>query len=181
MSNPPVAEQITKNSGDDEAAQPGVDRSAPPPGPFEAVKPWRVAKSLLALREQINALAPDRDRESDGAIGDEIHRTRNSDHNPWVEEGNMGVVTAIDVTHAPSTGCDANAVAESIRAAKDSRIKYIIWNRQIASSYATDGVAAWTWRRYSGTNPHTHHIHISVKPDKSSYDLAAAWGVKTKA
>lgn len=182
VTNPPTAETITPNSGDDEAAEGNVDRSVPTPGPFEAVAPWRVAKSLLTLREQINALAPRRSTASDGAIGDEKHRTRNSDHNPWVDDGRGGgVVTAIDVTHDAAGGCDADAVAESIRAARDARIKYVIWNKRIAASYATDGAAAWAWRKYTGSNGHTHHIHISVKPEKASYDSTAAWNVKTKA
>jgi hypothetical protein len=37
-------------------------------------------------------------------------------------------------------------------------IMYMIWNRQIWSSYrASDG-----WRPYTGSSPHTDHIHISM-------------------
>lgn len=31
---------------------------------------WRLAKSLVTLREQVNALSPNRSRVSDGTIGD---------------------------------------------------------------------------------------------------------------
>lgn len=56
---------------------------------------WRVAKSLLILRDQINQYAPHRNKDSDGTIGDEHHAHTNSDHNPQVIDGNIGVVTAV--------------------------------------------------------------------------------------
>ena len=43
---------------------------------------WRVAKSLLKLKEQVNQAFPDRSKDSDGTIGDEHHSARASDHNP---------------------------------------------------------------------------------------------------
>ncbi|MGH0280449.1 hypothetical protein [Sinorhizobium meliloti] len=136
---------------------------------------WRVAKCLLKLREQVNALAPGRDRASDGTIGDRSHQSRASDHNPWVMDAGTGVVTAMDVTHNPGSGCDAAVLAKAICDAADSRVKYIIWNRRIANSSPVGGAPAWGWRPYTGKNGHTHHIHISVKPDKSRYDSAAEW------
>ncbi len=143
----------------------------------EAAKPWRIAKTLLRMREQINAKAPNRNKASDGAIGDTNHQNRSSDHNPWVIDGPNGVVTAIDVTHSPDKGCDADRIAESLRASRDSRIKYIIWNKRIVSSYPQGGTAAWTWRRYTGRNGHTHHVHISVNPEKAKYDSTQDWAV----
>ncbi|EPF45694.1 hypothetical protein AAHW78_14750 [Klebsiella pneumoniae] len=71
---------------------------------------WRVAKSLLILRDQINQYAPHRNTDSDGTIGDEHHAHTNSDHNPQVIDGNIGVVTAIDITHDPQHKCDAQAI-----------------------------------------------------------------------
>ncbi|MGB8508670.1 MAG: hypothetical protein WCD76_09710 [Pyrinomonadaceae bacterium] len=136
---------------------------------------WRVAKSLLTLREKVNARAPRRNKENDGTIGDAKHRTRASDHNPWVTDGRIGVVTAMDITNDPANGCDSNAIAEAIRANRDSRVKYIIWNRRIANSLPMGGAPAWGWRAYHGSNPHDHHVHISVKSDKASYDSVADW------
>jgi hypothetical protein len=52
---------------------------------------WRVAKSLLTLREQVDAMAPNRNKSSDGTIGDQSHRSRNSDHNPNAD----GVAVAV--------------------------------------------------------------------------------------
>lgn len=142
-----------------------------------ALRPWRVAKSLLKLRDQVNLMAPSRSKASDGTIGDAAHRTRNSDHNPWINNGAYDVVSAMDITQDAAHGCDANAIAEAIRASRDGRVKYIIWNRQICSSSSINGAAAWSWRQYGGSNGHTHHVHISVKSDPGNYDSANDWNI----
>lgn len=135
---------------------------------------WRVANSLNVLLKQVNDLAPNRDKSSDGSIGDEHHATRSSDHNPWVTDGGIGVVTARDFTNDPAHGMSSQALADALLASKDSRIKYVISNRRIASG-TEQGNPAWVWRPYSGMNPHNHHCHISVKPDKAHYDNEEPW------
>jgi hypothetical protein len=165
----------TKNAEpDDDAAEPGAERSLEG---FESDPPWRVAESLETLRRELNAKFPTRSKVSDGGIGDARHRTSNSDHNPWVTEGAMGIVTARDFTHDPTSGCDAGQLAEKIRSNQDSRVKYVIWNRQIANSSPIGGQPAWAWRPYSGKNPHNHHVHISVKSDKANYDSTNPWNL----
>jgi hypothetical protein len=134
---------------------------------------WRVAKSLLRLREQINEMAPNRSKASDGTIGDAAHATRNSDHNPWVKDGNTGVVTAIDITNDIANGCDAQEIVDALVNSRDARIKYIIWNRKKINSK----IQPWVWRNYTGPNPHTRHFHLSVKSDKASYDSTDAWSI----
>jgi hypothetical protein len=174
----------TRNVGDDEAA---AEELAPKPrtrgGPVGASPPtaaapaWRVAKCLLALRDQVNQRTPNRKKLSDGTIGDVAHAARTSDHNPWVRDGAVGVVTAMDITHDPGGGCDAGALAEAIRASRDPRVKYVIWNRRIANSSSIAGAAPWTWRPYDGANPHDKHVHLSVKPEKTAYDLTTTWAI----
>lgn len=167
-------EELTPNSIDD------VDAESERAGFFAEngcnVR-WRVAKSLLTLRDEVNEAAPNRSKASDGTIGDAAHCRRRSDHNPWVRDGNIGVVTAMDITDDPSDGCSANDIAEAIRRNRDRRVKYIIWNRRIANSSAIGGTPAWEWRTYTGSNPHTQHIHISVKSDKPNYDSTVDWQV----
>lgn len=136
---------------------------------------WRVAKSLLTLRGQINAIAPNRDDSGDGTIGDEAHASRSSDHNPWVKDGKTGVVTGMDITHDPAHGVNSQRFAEALLASRDSRLKYVISNRKIASG--SDGPSPWTWRPYNGKNAHNHHFHISVKSDKAHYDSVAPWAL----
>ena len=160
---------------DDEDVQRQYEAEAPLE---EAVRPWRIAESLLQLRKQVNALAPNRSKASDGAIGDPAHQSRASDHNPWVTDGAKGVVTAMDITHDPAHGCDSEKLAETLRAAKDARIKYIISNKKIAASEPKAGKPAWAWRPYTGRNPHDHHVHISVQPEKAKYDSTAKWAIE---
>ena len=88
----------------------------------------------------------------------------------------MGVVTAIDITHDPGHGCDANVITANLLKGKDVRIKYIIWNRKIVASYPVGTQPAWKWRRYTGSNGHTAHFHLSVLPDKSKYDTSS-WSI----
>jgi hypothetical protein len=133
---------------------------------------WRVAKSLDHLLQQINALAPTRDIDSDGSIGDEVHQGESSDHNPWVTDNSgQHVVTARDITHDPASGCDCNAITSALVASRDPRIKYIIWNNRIVSAT----VSPWRWRAYAGVNPHDHHFHVSVVTDENQYDNERDW------
>ncbi len=132
----------------------------------------RIAKALAILREQINSKWPNRSKANDGWLGDSAHQARKSDHNPNAR----GVVQALDITHDPAHGPDAGNLAQALINSRDPRIKYVISNRRICASYATGGVAAWTWRPYHGANAHEKHVHISVADDPRKYDDASAWG-----
>jgi hypothetical protein len=136
---------------------------------------WRLAKSLEVLKKQINDAYPNRSKSSDGTIGDAAHATTSSDHNPWVRDSDIGVVTAIDLTHDPKKGLDSYKLAEILRVAHDPRIKYVISNGQIFSSQ----VSPWKWRPYHGSNLHNHHVHISVMPTKKDYDNTSPWQIGT--
>ena len=120
----------------------------------------KLCKAGLQLREQFDDTYPDRDRRSDGWIGDPRHASRPSDHNPDPKSGM--VVRAIDVDRdvyksgKPDLMPD---IADQIRrAAKrgEKRISYVIFNGRIASSRM-----GWRWRKYKGSNPHVAHCHIS--------------------
>lgn len=132
---------------------------------------WYVASSLNVLRDEINKSAPKRSKKSDGALGDTAHASRVSDHNPC--DGHEAVC-ARDITHDPKGGFDSYAFADWLRARCQSgvekRVKYIISNRRIASS------PGWQWRKYSGTNPHDKHVHVSVTHGPELFDDAKSWG-----
>ena len=119
---------------------------------------YKLCKAGQQLREQVDDSYPDRDRTSDGWIGDTRHQARPSDHNPDAE----GIVRAIDIDrdlfgyHKPDRMPD---LADQLRlCAKrgDKRISYIIFDGRIASSKR-----AWAWRTYDGINKHNHHCHVS--------------------
>lgn len=144
----------------------------------------RLARSLATMLAQINAAHPKRSKASDGFIGDAAHASRSSDHNPWVRDGAVGVVTAGDFTHDPANGFDGQVFADALRTSRDSRIKYVIHNGRIFSSF----ISPWTWRPYTGSNPHEHHVHVSIvgpgDPEwlssleaKTLYDSTRAWQI----
>ncbi len=130
-----------------------------------------LAPCLVTLRSQINKAWPNRDKTSDGWIGDEAHQQRASDHNP----GGDGVVEAIDIDHDPANGCDCHKLTETIRLARDPRLEYMIWNHQILYS---GGNRPWQWQSYGGTNPHTEHAHFSCQPDAAIYNNPAPWVIE---
>lgn len=142
---------------------------------------WRVAASLGGKKDEgllgeINASAPHRSKASDGAIGDPRHQGRTSDHNPCAC---CGVVTARDFTHDPGGGFDAHAFAdwlgERCRTGQEPRVKYIISNRRICSGQG-QGHQAGAWRPYRGKNPHTKHVHVSVRHEAAFCDDSRSWG-----
>ena len=132
---------------------------------------WRVAKSLFVLRDQFNNKFPNRKKGADGTIGDAAHKSRSSDHNAWIQDAGTGVVSALDITHDPANGVDTWAIAEYFRQKRDPRIKYVISNKRIFSSTTSP----WQWRKYTGSNPHSSHMHVSVKASKSHYDDPRDW------
>ena len=119
-----------------------------------------LCKAGQQLREQFDDEFCDRDRASDGWLGDKKHQSRpTSDHNP----DETGMVRAIDVDRDVSGSTKPDLmpdIADQIRlyakADKSKRIAYIIFNHKIASPRM-----GWRWRKYSGINPHTKHLHIS--------------------
>jgi hypothetical protein len=119
----------------------------------------KLCKAGQQLREQFDDSFPDRDRRSDGWIGDLRHSSRPSDHNP---DPANGVVRATDTDRDVSGKAKPDLmpdIADQLRlAAKagEKRISYIIFAGRIASSRM-----GWRWRPYKGSNPHDHHMHVS--------------------
>lgn len=129
---------------------------------------WRLAESLVVLSGEVLRRWPGT---TIWAVGDQAHAARASDHNPNAD----GVVCAVDIL-APAAG----HVWDGILAARDLRIKYMIHRSEIVSSV----VRPWEPRRYTGTNPHETHVHVSVGRGPSGkstgpdlYDDPAPWGM----
>lgn len=133
---------------------------------------WRPARSIIKLRDQLNAAYPNRPTASDGILASAEHTSANpdSDHEPRIINGE-NVVCAIDITAAPWT----QTVVDALVASRDPRIKYLIWNRRFCAGVPGWGSAPWTWVPYTGINPHTLHFHLSVSA--SNCDLTNAWHI----
>jgi len=117
----------------------------------------KLSKAAAQLREQFDDCFSDRDRTSDGWIGDSRHAARKSDHNP----DEQGWVRAIDVDRNLSGKAKPDLmpdVADQLRilAKSDRRISYLIFDSKICSAKSL-----WRWIPYKGINKHAHHAHIS--------------------
>lgn len=135
--------------------------------------PYRLAASLVTLRDQINAAFPTRSKLSDGDLASDEHLSRTgagaaaSQHNP----NRAGVVCAIDVTEDLSVGLNCNELMQQLDDSNDPRIFYLIHDRQIDNSDDTR-------TPYTGVNPHTKHLHISTHYNEARlYDDARPWAV----
>lgn len=90
---------------------------------------------------------PERNRASDGICGDEAHQARKSDHN-------LG--NAFDLTHDVDHGVNCHVLANKV--ITDHRVKYVIWNKEIYKARQPEK----GWQKYTGSNPHTKHMHVSI-------------------
>lgn len=120
-------------------------------------RPSRAAQAGL---DQATAISPNRNKASDGTCASQAHSQQNpsSDHEP----NEFGEAMAFDLTDDPAHGIDTWALWDDIRQRRDPRVKYGICDRQMFSSYPSSGYPAWTWRPYSGSNPHSSHAHMSI-------------------
>jgi hypothetical protein len=142
--------------------------------------PWRPAAACGVLKEQVDALYPVRRKGSDGTIGDAAHQAEacSSQHNSCcVKRNGVWIIRAIDITHDPAHGCDIQQLFDRIRASRDPRVRYLIFNRRICYPTARNGYPAWAWQPYNGDNPHTEHGHLSVTDDPAQYDNTRAWAI----
>lgn len=131
-----------------------------------------LAASLRRLRYEIDKAFPTRDHASDGWIGDPSHAARASDHNPdWgAPGGRRGVVRAIDTDNDDRN--PGRELRQEILSAAigDPRVYYVISNSVIYSvSYN------WAARRYTGSNPHSQHVHVSIRSTHYAETNTSPW------
>lgn len=126
-----------------------------------------LAPSLYRGRATIDKHWPNRDRSSDGWIGDAAHAARNSDHNPNAR----GIVDAIDVDMfgGPTPVIRGAIVAGAIL---HPAVHYVIFNRRIFQ--AEDRFQP---RVYDGINPHDHHCHVSIWQMVSAEQSTVPWSM----
>lgn len=162
---------------------------------------WEQIPCLIALRNEFNAVEPNRDKGADGSIGDSSH-TSSSDHTP---DEDSDVLRSKDAdsrneTHAldiDSTGpwpgdngragnraggwfdLTIRAIAarereEALSADIYGRLEYIIWRGQIISRSW-----GWSqWRGYTGPSAHFDHAHFSARYLTRTEADTRPWGVE---
>jgi murein DD-endopeptidase MepM/ murein hydrolase activator NlpD len=136
------------------------------PAPADPLR-WHASPSLLSLRAEVDARWPNRDKSSDGTIGDYAHSTSMSEHNPvghrfGPQHGTVGAVHAIDIT---AKGIDVRQVLDAVIG--DKRVWYVIHAGSIWSKTYN-----WAQRGYNGSNPHDTHIHVSLAADDQASAIA---------
>ena len=120
----------------------------------------KATPAAIAVLRQATKLSPSRKKTSDGLLPSKAHisQSPNSDHNTGY---------AVDLTHDPKNNIDCADIFKQLQ--NDPRVKYLIFNYRI-----------WTPEKgvdvYTGSNPHTKHIHISIN-DKCGNDTSPwfAW------
>jgi len=115
----------------------------------------KATPAAIAVLRQATALFPKRKKLSDGLLPSLAHQRTNpnSDHNTGL---------AVDLTHDPESGIDCAVIFEKLK--EDERVAYLIFQGKIWSRQRRKEGN----RKYSGSNPHNKHLHISINSDKSS-------------
>ena len=109
----------------------------------------RATPAALAVLRQATALQPKRKKASDGLLPSAAHlrQSPTSDHNTGL---------AVDLTHDPANGIDCAEIFEKLK--EDKRVSYLIFQNRIWSKEKSK----LGNRRYTGSNPHNKHLHISI-------------------
>ena len=150
---------------------PPAQRPEPPTPPVHA--PWHLAPSLGALRAEVDATWPARSKVSDGTIGDATHAATKSEHNPVGSAGGpqWGTVGSVHAMDIPREGIDVSRLLAALIG--DPRVWYVIHDGSIWSK--TNG---WEKRPHTG-DPHTQHVHVSLRADDQADALRAEGDVST--
>jgi hypothetical protein len=110
----------------------------------------KATPAAIAVLRQATAIAPLRMKASDGLLPSNAHlkQSPTSDHNTGL---------AVDLTHDPKNGIDCEDIFEKLK--EDKRVKYLIFKGRIWSKEKSK----LGNRRYTGSNSHNKHLHISIE------------------
>jgi len=115
----------------------------------------KATPAAIAVLRQATAHFPKRNKASDGLLPSAAHVSQNpnSDHNSGF---------AVDLTTDPGQGVGCAVIYLELQ--KDPRVKYLIFKGKIWSKEKGE-------RKYTGSNPHNKHLHISIK-ETCGYDTS---------
>jgi hypothetical protein len=126
----------------------------------------KATPAAIAVLRQATAIKPSRKKASDGLLPSAAHikQSPTSDHNTGY---------AVDLTHDPESGVDCSDIFEKLK--EDKRVKYLIFNKKIWSK----DKARLGNRPYTGSNPHTKHLHISINDGHGDDTSPWFWWMNT--
>ena len=113
------------------------------------------ATALRALLLATYGVANGRGTSRDCAVGGKSEHKEGRAYDWMNDVGDPVEKARADAFVAWATGPDATGVAGGN--ARRLGIMYIIWNKRTWSAYS-----GGTWKAYTGANPHTDHVHISL-------------------
>lgn len=146
---------------------------------------WVLTKGLTTWRNEINSTFPNRDKASDGSVGDLRHQTGSSGHNPdrtgkaeYKDGDAKDEVRAIDVDKDFKSKFTAEQLVQWLvtlgRAGKVYLpFRYFIYNGRIWRKST-----GWKTETYTGPNKHDHHIHFSGDYSQKADEWAGSLGLK---
>src|SRR5690349_24351285 len=120
---------------------------------------WELVPCLVQLRTELNNRCPNRDKNSDGTIGDKRHQLSVSDHNddevgrvPIRDADSKHEVHAFDADddlRTPNLTMEmvVQHILRRCRSGAEKRLRYIIYNRRI-----WEASNSWRQRAYSGAS-----------------------------
>ena len=134
---------------------------------------WFLAPGAVALIPSLINQWPD-STAYDGTVASQGHdaRSPNSDHRPRPVDASPAVVRAIDVGEKVED--DGEDLFEQLRATRDPRIKYVLHEDKIFSSYARN--TRDPWEVHTQSVGHYSHVHISFT-ERADWD-DSAWNLE---
>jgi hypothetical protein len=128
---------------------------------------WVLTRGLQTVRAEFNEVFPDRDKNSDGSVGDLAHQSGPSGHNPdrtgrpeYSDGDSLDEVRAIDVDKDLRSVITMEQVIQYLvrrgRAGHYLPFRYIIYKGRIWGRSS-----GWVTQTYTGANKHNEHAHFS--------------------
>jgi peptidoglycan hydrolase-like protein with peptidoglycan-binding domain len=129
-----------------------------------------LTKGLTRVRGEFNEVWPERDKATDGWLGDSSHSGSTSGHNPdrtgraeYKDGDSLDEVRAIDVDKDLVRGSSTDwmelvvqYLVKKARAGGYIPFRYLIYKRRIWARST-----GWETRAYTGANDHDEHLHAS--------------------